>query len=218
MNARELRAIIDGGESSTVEFKRKATTPEKIAKELSALANTKGGVVLFGVDDDGKVYGIASEKSEMDLIDTAANFHISPALEIDYEFASIHGRDILVVTVPESNSKPHKVLIYDEVQKKHVPRAYIRVGEKSVIASSEMSRLMSYQNKENDSELTLSIGDKEKRLFDYLEKYERATVIEFSNMVNISRRRAERLLIRLVRAKVIKIHNDSHHDYFTLVW
>ena len=61
------------------------------------------------------------------------------------------------------------------------------------------------------------IGEAEKRLFSYLEAKERITVKEYAKLVNISKRRAERKLITLVRAGVLQIHNDSHNDYFTQI-
>jgi predicted HTH transcriptional regulator len=214
MNPKEIKALIESGESTTIEFKRKATTPEKLAKEFAAIANTKGGYILFGVEDNGKVYGIESEKSEIDIIERTAGFHVTPPVEISLEFATLNGKDMIICKIPESKSKPHKVMVFDEDKKRIVPRTYIRVGEKSLLASNEMARLLTYSS--HDKPLTLSIGDKEKRLFSYLEKYERATVSDFANLVNISKRRAEQLLVRLVRAQVLQIHNDSSYDYFTL--
>jgi DNA-binding Lrp family transcriptional regulator len=63
----------------------------------------------------------------------------------------------------------------------------------------------------------ISISDKERRLFDFIEKNGRATVKDFSTLVNISDRRAARLLVRLVRAGVLNIHTNEQHDYYTLV-
>ena len=48
----DIFTLIEDGESETVEFKRKFSTSRKIAKEMIAFANTKGGYILFGVDDD----------------------------------------------------------------------------------------------------------------------------------------------------------------------
>ena len=48
----ELNEMIEGGENDIVEFKRKFSSPEKIAKEMIAFANSKGGSILFGIDDD----------------------------------------------------------------------------------------------------------------------------------------------------------------------
>ncbi|HQT92229.1 MAG TPA: ATP-binding protein, partial [Candidatus Kryptobacter bacterium] len=68
MDVAELKALISEGENFKIEFKRQFSSIEKIAKELIAFANTKGGMILFGVDDDGTIYGVESEKSEIDLI------------------------------------------------------------------------------------------------------------------------------------------------------
>ncbi len=215
MKPKELLNLISNGESSSLEFKRKSTNPEKIAKEIVAMANTKGGYLLVGVDDDGKIYGIDSEKSESDIVEKTCLFYIEPPIEPKIEIVNVYDKDVLVLYVDNSNHKPHKVKLVSDDFHKDYDKTYIRVGEKSIEASREMRRLMKSQS--DDKPLKLSIGENEKRLFQFLEINERATVKDFAKIVNISNRRAERLLIRLVRAGVIQIHNDSHHDYFTLV-
>lgn len=47
MKRQQLRDLIEQGEGVSVEFKRRFTSPEKIAKELCAFANTHGGYLLF---------------------------------------------------------------------------------------------------------------------------------------------------------------------------
>jgi predicted HTH transcriptional regulator len=212
MRPKQLIKLIEKGESSTLEFKRKITTPKKLAKEFSALANTKGGYLLVGVDDDGTIIGIHSEKSDQDQIEQSCQFHIDPPIEPAIEFVNVYDKEVAVVYIEESHNKPHNIFIQNG--KDTLKRAYIRMGEKSVEASREMHRLMRYSG--SGKPVKLSIGDKEKRLFTYLEKKERATVKDFAKLVNISDRRAERLMIRLVRAGVLMIHNDLSHDYFTL--
>ncbi len=210
-----LKELILEGESSTIEFKRKFTTPEKIAKEISAFANTIGGYIIFGIDDDGSVVGVESEKGEIDFIETACNIYIVPPIEPDIDIIELEGKDVVVVYIHESPTKPHKVLIEPDNKKTH-KTAYIRVGEQSVIASKEMSRVLAGLNTDSPP-VKLIIGEKEQRLFAYLESHKRATVLEFANLTNISRRRAERLMVRLVRAGVLQIHQDTSSDYFTLV-
>lgn len=213
----DLLDMIETGESSTVEFKRKTTNPVKLAKEISAFANTKGGYLFIGVEDNGKIVGVHSEKADIGMIEAACHFHIDPMIDIETDAFSVNGRELVVAHVPESINKPHKVILEDKDTGKRFKRAYIRVGEKSLEASSEMARLMTYQNEGNGHDLRLSIGEKEKTLFNYLEKYERATVKDFCKLVNISKRRAERTLVQLVRAGVLQIHNDRTYDFFTLV-
>lgn len=215
MNGRRLVEIIEEGESSTLEFKRKTVSPEKLAREICAIANTKGGMLMIGVDDDGTVVGVQSEKSEAEWAVQACEFCIDPPVEYKLEIVGRLGMDVIVVHIPESKIKPHKITVTDKETGKPVKRAYIRMGEKSIMASKEMCNLMS--DITFGQPLKLSIGENEKRLFDYLEKHEKATVKDFAALVNISSRRAERLLIRLVRAGVLLIHNNEVRDYFTLV-
>lgn len=214
MRRKELLELIAKGESSMLEFKRKSTEPVKIAKEIAAMANTNGGYLLIGVDDNGKIYGIESEKSEIDFIERTCGFYIIPPIMPNIEIVNIFDKDILVLKIEPSKVKPHRIVLENPETKKDIYRAYIRVGEKSVEASREMTRLL--KSISDEKPLILSIGDKEKRLFEFLEKNERATVKDFAKIVNISDRRAERIMIRLVRAGVLQIHNDTNHDYFTL--
>jgi len=212
MTPLELKDLIFEGESTTLEFKRKFTTTEKIAKEISALANTKGGYILFGVDDDGTIYGVDSEKSEIDLILQASLFSIDPPIEVNIEIVELYGKDIVVIYVNESKTKPHKIIN----DNKSNNFTYIRVGEQSVIASKEMVKVLEGQNP-NAQPLKISIGKNEKRLFKYMENHPQVTVQDFAKLCNISTRRASQLLVRLVRAGVMQIHQNSKSDYFTLI-
>ena len=55
MTAEQLKLLIAEGEGLSVEFKEKYTS--KIDRDIVALANTKGGFIILGVNDDGKVVG-----------------------------------------------------------------------------------------------------------------------------------------------------------------
>lgn len=215
MKPKKILEIIESGESSTVEFKRKSSSAEKIAKEITAFANTLGGILFIGVEDNGDLYGVESEKTELDIVEKACQFCIVPPITPkEVKVQNLYDKEIIIVEIEESKTKPHK-LITKGIDGKEIKRAYIRIGEKSVMASPEMTRLM--REKSNPSyHFKLSIGQQEKRLFAYLETYERMTVLDYASLVNISKRRAERLLISLVRAGILLIHNDTHHDYFTL--
>ena len=70
--AKAVKDLIAAGESATVEFKSSARwdvkngKPEKfieriIVKTVAALLNTAGGTLVIGVEDDGKVYGLAED-------------------------------------------------------------------------------------------------------------------------------------------------------------
>ncbi|MDQ3564067.1 MAG: ATP-binding protein [Pseudomonadota bacterium] len=61
MNKTESQEIIGNGENSGVEFKRDDVHPDSLAKEMAALLNLEGGLVLLGVEDNGAITGLHAE-------------------------------------------------------------------------------------------------------------------------------------------------------------
>lgn len=65
MNAIELLDIISTGETSKVQFKEHLPDPEKITREMVAMSNSLGGMILLGVKDKvGTVTGLTPEQIE----------------------------------------------------------------------------------------------------------------------------------------------------------
>lgn len=215
MKRKTLLKIIEKGENLTCEFKRKFSTHEKIAKEMIAFANTKGGMILFGVDDDKGIIGVESEKAEAELIEEAAADYCEPQLKYNIEFIDINGKEIVIVNIPESDNKPHRLQDYGtdfDITKAVV---CIRVNDKSIQASKEMIRILRAESGNMKLE-KYSIGANEKNVFDYLEKNEIITVKALSELVNISTRRASRTLVKMVRANLLMIHTkENGEEYFT---
>ncbi|MFA6468369.1 MAG: ATP-binding protein [Bacteroidota bacterium] len=210
MNIHDVKVLIEEGEGFELEFKRKVSSPKKIAKTVSSFANTRGGIILFGVDDDGSIVGVESEKSELDLIRESAEYYCNPPVTVAITMVPCNHRDVIVAFIEESEHKPHFVADDDGVQK-----VFIRVNDNSVIASKEVIKVLKDERPDKPP-LTITIGENEKRLFEYLELHSRITVPEYSSLINISIRRASRILTTLVRAGIVRIHTLEKHDYFTL--
>jgi predicted HTH transcriptional regulator len=63
MNAIELLEVIEKGETSKVQFKSAIDNNDSIAAELIAFSNSKGGILLIGIEDKtGKVTGLSTEQ------------------------------------------------------------------------------------------------------------------------------------------------------------
>lgn len=214
MTLYELNEIIEGGENQNVEFKRKFTEPEKIAKEMIAFANTHGGKLLFGIDDDKSVVGVESEKGEIEYIDLAARFFCEPELKFNVEILHIYRKDVIVVHIPESSVKPHR-LIENGKEDSDDSKVYIRVKDKSVQASKETIKVLKKLRADSPPQI-INLGEKEKALIGYLQNHERVTLKEFREFLNLSNRRASRILVNLVRADIIRLHNHEKEDFYTL--
>jgi len=115
MEEMELLEIIRCGETSSVQFKREFDNQDKIAAEMIAMANTKGGMIIFGIEDKtGSIVGLdyATLQSTNNKISTVANDLIKPQIYIFTEIISIEidaeQKHILLVSIDEGIAKPYK--------------------------------------------------------------------------------------------------------------
>lgn len=210
----ELNTILESGENNKVEFKRKFTEPDKIAKEMTAFANSKGGLLIFGVDDDKTVVGVESEKGEIEYINLAAEHFCDPPIKHKIEIVHIYRKDVIIVDIPESCSKPHRI-VENGKDINGITKVYIRINDKSVLASKETIKVLRNSNPTAPA-MIFSLGDKEKALLEFLKQKEKITVREVKDMFNFSNRRASRMLVNLVRADLIRLHNLEKEDFYTL--
>ena len=122
----ELFEIIRNGESSGVKFKRDDCRPEQLAREVVAMANFNGGMILLGVEDDGTVSGVQHENLEEWIMDTVFAQKIHPLILPFYEEVLIDEKmRVAIVSFPQGPSKPY-VLRHQGHEE-----IYIRVGSTS---------------------------------------------------------------------------------------
>lgn len=215
MNRRQLISLIENGENLNVEFKQRFSDYEKIAKEIIAFANTNGGYIIFGIDDNGKTYGVESEKEIAELVKETINNYCEPILDYNISYIELNNKEIVVLEIPESPKKPYRIQDYKNQLDLNNAQVYIRVNDKSVPASKEMIKLL--QTASNEQKLSkYSIGKNEKLVFEFLKNNDFITSKELSKLANISSRRASRTLINLVRANILAIHTkDNGEDYYS---
>ena len=214
MTLRELEQLVDLGEGLSLEFKRRVPRPERIAKEIVALANTNGGRIVLGVDDDGTITGVDDAAEEEFLLREATEAHCSPPVSYNTERVVVADRrDVIVVTIPESQTKPHFVVPAASGSNGTDP-AYVRVEERSVEASDET--VQSMRDQSPGGNVTFEFGETESLLMRYLDDYGRITVPELAQLADISAERASQTLLRLTKADLLHLHSEQDGDYFTL--
>lgn len=203
-----IKRLILEGEGVQLDFKKTITHVHKIAKTMVAFANNKGGKILVGVMDDGTIKGVKSEEEEKYQLIKAGTFYCRPQIEPKFSEYTVDGATVLIVEIEESDVKPHYALAEDDKW-----WAYIRVKDKSVLASKIVIDVLKKETK-GESAL-IEYTTKEKALLEYLEKNERITLKEYCNLINISRRRASRILVNLVLSGVIRVHSTEKTEFYT---
>jgi len=203
-----LKKLIFEGEGVTLDFKKTITSCEKIARTMVAYANNKGGRLLIGVADDGAIKGVKSEDEERYMITKAAHFFARPALEPIFEEIYVDDKLVLVVEIEQSNMKPHYALAEDGKW-----WVYVRVKDKSVLASKIVVDVL---KRSSDTEgVLIEYSNKEKTLLEYLEKTARINIKECCELLNIGRRKAQKLLVDLILSGVVRINTTEKEEFYT---
>ena len=126
---RYLLGLISEGEHSQQDFKYKVQDAAKLARSVSAFANTDGGRLLIGVRDDGNISGVRSEE-EIYMMHAAAYKYCKPESKIGFETFHAEGRTVVIATIPPAVRKP--VCALDDDGRRV---AYVRIADENIVAS-----------------------------------------------------------------------------------
>ena len=206
----DLKKLVDRGEGSGLEFKRKATYPEKIVREMIAFANSKGGVLLVGVADDRTIPGLKYAEGESHVVREALK-KCSPPLPVKETFISIgNSRTVIRYDIRESDRKPHYLVNGEDRQ------AFVRVNDQSIRASRELREIVKREQRKKDIRFTY--GEDEQFLMKYLEEHKTITLKKFVELRGVKKIYASKKLVLLVLADVLAITPHERGDEFSLAF
>ena len=136
MNLTELTDTLVRGEDSRHQFKRNATNADGLAAELAAFANSGGGWLFLGVNDDGSIEGLdaANVRRLNQLLGNAASQHVRPPVHPLTENVQTDQGIVMVVEVPDGLAKPYL---------DHQGRIWVKQGsdKRHVTSREEMQRM-----------------------------------------------------------------------------
>jgi len=208
--AASLKELIRSGEGTQLEFKKTLSQLEKVAKTLVSFANTQGGVILVGVQDDKFVVGVNDVEEETFTLDQAINFYCRPAIKIELREEMVYGKTVLVIEVPESESKPHRSLSAagDWL-------LYVRSGDECLIATPLVAKALEMEKEGRDHIKSKSLTNNEKELYSFLDKKRKITLKDYAKLINVSKRRAFKILIDLTLSGKLFMHDFETTTFFT---
>ena len=208
MNERQyLLSLIGEGEHQQQDFKYRVSDALKLAKSVSAFANTDGGRLLIGVRDDGNMSGVRDEE-EIYMMHQAAYRYCRPEASIKFDTYHIDGRTIVIATVPPSDHRPICVVSNDGK-----PRAYIRIADENIVASPVHMAL--WRESQNPQGTMLTYTDSVRKILDVLQDKE----IPLNLIVKrsrIPRPKVIKLLARLIRFQVVHWEYRNQQFWFSL--
>jgi predicted HTH transcriptional regulator len=203
-----IQKLILQGEHQKQDFKFQVNDSRKIAKTLSAFANTEGGKLLIGVKDNGVVAGVRSDE-EFYMIEAAATMYCKPELDFAHRTWNVDGKTVLEIDIPALEEKP---CFAENDSGKWM--AYIRVKDKNILATPLQLKYWKRQNRNTGTFIRYS--DKEKLLLQYLEENPFITLNKYCKIASIPRYLAENLLVNLLITDIIEMGQNEKMSWFRL--
>ena len=107
LTSEEIVLLAAAGEGSNIEFKiRVPAKLNELLPEICAFANSDGGYVLIGIDDEGNIKGATVDNKKRSIIQDAIR-NISPVLSVEIFQVDIGGKAVWVIDVPSGKDKPY---------------------------------------------------------------------------------------------------------------
>jgi predicted HTH transcriptional regulator len=192
---RYLKNLIAEGENQHLDFKYCVSDSRKIARTLSAFANSDGGKLLIGIRDNGSIAGIKSDE-EIYMVDTAAHLFCRPEIVFSTKQHIIAGKTVVEVEVSKGDKRPYQAKNEDGRW-----LSYFRHGDQNLVANRVL--LQVWRKEEKKSGVLVKFSKVENSLMDYLGKNGSITLSKFRKIARISSYKAEAILANLILFRVL---------------
>lgn len=204
---RYLLNLISEGEHQQQDFKYRVDDACKLAKSVSAFANTDGGRLLIGVRDDGHIAGVRKE-GEIYVMHQAVYKYCQPEASVRFDTYHADGRTVVIATVPPSDKKP--VCAQDEDG--HM-RAYIRINDENIVASPVLFAL--WRESQQPQGAIIAYDDEVRQLLDAMQGQQ--TLKQIVRRSKLPRRKVITLLAHLIRFGTVKWEYVEKEFVFSLM-
>lgn len=197
----------DSRRGASANFKFEISDARKIAKTLSAFANTEGGRLLIGVKDNGKIAGVHSDEEQYMIEAAARELYCHPEVNFHTDLSS-EGRTILVVKIDRSGQKP-------SLQKWSRTCRLLFASKCSYSMYSPVS-LRVWKQKGNSKGELIEYTEREQLLLDLLKENGRLSLSRYYRLSHLSRHAAEHLLAQFIRYDIVEPVFEGHKFLFKL--
>lgn len=185
-----IEALIEEGEHQRLDFKFEVSDSKKIARTLSAFANTDGGRLLIGVKDNGVISGVRSDE-EYYMIEAASKMYTRPEVPFEATRWDVNGKTVLEVYIAPSLDKPHAAPDKDDKYK-----AYIRAADENLLANEVL--ILSWRKKKTSQGTLLKISKPVEILFAWLDEHTTVNINQFCRIAHVNYYTARNILSDLM--------------------
>lgn len=213
LDASDVLRWTEAGEGARVEFKRALPRDERAARTLCAFANTRGGLLLVGVTDRGRVHGVHRPAEVTERLVMLAEIHLAPAVPVETQVIEIEGPRVVACAVSLSSARPHAVLLPGGERE-----IVVRVGASNRVADGPTLDALRRGARARDAGSAL-----EREVVAWVRRQAGgrarptgiATVLAFAHAFNVGEDRARRAFVRLESRGLLVAHGTGRQRVYT---
>lgn len=202
-----IHDLVAQGEHRQQDFKHQITDAEKLARSVSAFANTVGGRLLIGVNDDGVVTGVKSDE-EIFMMNRAAYSCCTPEADINFKTYHADGHNVVIATIPPATVRP--VCAIDAEGHK---TAYVRIKDQNVVASPVIVEMWKQEQRDEN---IMPYTDTESHMMEMIRLNPHQPLQVISKIAHIKRFLVIKVLARLIRYDIAGWEYDGNDFLFYL--
>lgn len=203
-----IQKLILQGEHQKQDFKFQVNDSRKIAKSISAFANTNGGKLLIGVKDNGNIAGVRSDE-EFYMIEAASEMFCKPRIDFAHRTWNVEGKTVLEIDIPSIDNKPCYALSENDKW-----LAYIRYKDQNILAN--IIQLKFWKRMNRDAGTFIRYSDKERILLDFLNQNAFINLKTYCKIASIPKYLAENLIVNLMITGIIEMVQNEKNTWFRL--
>jgi predicted HTH transcriptional regulator len=197
----EVIQLLNQGEGQSVEFDKVIPSPDDIAREYVAFANSDGGKLILGIDDKNKhLMGAEIEADTIDKLTALGRDKCVPAITPHIEILEQGGKKVLIITINEGDEKPYRT---DDI-------CYIRDGNISRPAREKEEEEIKSPWAGKD------LNKRQKRAMQFIAEHGAITNREFREAFNVSHKTAHIELTMLVEKKILDSEGAGRNTHYVL--
>ena len=198
-----IEELIAQGEHQQLDFKFEVSDSRKIARTLSAFANTDGGRLLIGVKDNGTIAGVRSEE-EYYMIEAASKMYTKPEVPFTATRWNVNGKTVLEVLIEKGSEKP-----YLAPDKDNRFRAFIRVADENILANQIL--VLAWKKSSCNDGTLLRVAQPVEMLFDCLKRENEISTNRFCRIAHIRYHEACEILSDLLAMHTLEYFVREKH-------
>ncbi len=204
-----IEELISQGEHQKQDFKFEVSDSKKIARSMSAFANTDGGRLLVGVKDNGVAAGVRSDE-EIHMLEAAAQMYCKPELSLKFTEWKILGKPILEATVERN---PNALVSAPDKNGNY--KIYIRKDDQNILANGIY--IKAWEQKKAGRSVNIAYTEVEKSFLEFIKKHQPINWSQIKKSLHLSPKKLNQMILDFMLIDVVELHISEKGYFYSLI-